>query len=585
MCPGLAYGAERQLLGVVLRGIWRSDVRCLTSPSAGLEVLFRVIPWVFAVGIAPVVFGWGGGHDSLCELAVDVLPAPIRDALPETSRKDIVRYSHSPDDFTPWEKQTKVTIHADDLAVLQAHGMKHPYALHSAPGQAVNFMLLTQAFQAKSPERIAYWSAGLLHTFADEAACNHDPLIHVITYAFKEGYKLDLPPTGVLDFVQVSQTAADREIIHAMLADYAPATLGDDPNEVLLQVMLHGLVASEFMTQRGARIARTFARTAPPEQIKDGRMALAELGVYGIRTGMDAICTAQAFAEKGVVPELTPAIVKQYQERAKAYLGQRPLVHDSLFAELVALVVGPGVGVLVEPSQSMDRARLGFSGKFLSAAIVRTLRQAGITCRLIDIRTPALPSPEQMPVAILCAGGFHDAPTVEHLRTYAQQGGRILLIGGEHRDVLGELSACLGKPEGARLPVTPKYGQNNTEYIEALRIQFADGLETDLGTEPYAFLHNPETKAGWQKPRCDYALTTTKPEVQVLARLQDGERVLDVAGMLVDPQGKATYAFLPEYLISPYLLSDSPPLDDPSRLELDDVGRKLLLSVLKRMLP
>ncbi len=560
-------------------------MRGLRFASAGFEAVLRVVPWAFAVGIVPVVFGWGGGHDTLNEFAAELLPEPVKAVVPEAARRDIARFSHSPDDFTPWEKLDKVTIHPDDLAVLLAHNMKHPYSLHSAQGQAVNFILLTRAFQAQSPERIAYWSACLLHTFADEAACNHDPLIHVITYAFREGYKLDLAPTGVLDFAQVSRTAADREIVHAMLADYQPSVLSDDPQEALVQIMLHGLAANEFMTQRGARIAGTFARTASPEQLADGRAALAELGGYGVRTGADAIWTAYALAAKGRVPDLTPAVEQQYQARAKAFLAQRPLAHDSLFAEFLAPVGGPAIGVLVEPSQSMNHARLGFSGKYLSAAIMRTLRGAGTACRLVDIREADFPSPEQMPVAILCAGGFNDAPTVEHLRAYAAQGGHILLIGGEHRDVLGELSAGLGKAPEARLPVTAKYGQNNADYLAALRVQFTGGLEAELGTEPYPFRHNPDTKAGWQKPRCDYVLTTPQPEVQILARLQDGEQTFAIAGLLVDAQGKGTAAFLPEYLVSPYLLTDSPALDDPSRLELDEVGRRLLLQVVKRLSP
>jgi hypothetical protein len=116
-------------------------------------------------------------------------------------------------------------------------------------------------------------------------------------------------------------------------------------------------------------------------------------------------------------------------------------------------------------------------------------------------------------------------------------------------------------------------------------VRFTGGLENELGTAPRPFIHNPDTKAGWQKPRCDYALTGSSPNVRVLATLLDGERTFAIAGVLLDDTGHVRHAFVPEYLLSPYLLTDSPPLSDPSRPILDDVGRTILLQVVRGMLP
>jgi len=559
-----------------------------TTQSATIPEVFRslrLLLWLPAVvGLCPSALGWGSGHDPLNRLAVEAMPPTLRQTLTKEAQASVVKLSHAPDDFTVWEKQTKVTVHPDDLAVLQAHGLKHPYALHSPKGQAANFILLVKAFQAEATERIAYWSACLLHTFADEGACNHDPLLHFVTYAFSQGYRMDLGKQGVLDFAQVAKTAEDRRVIHGMLADFTPSMLAADPQEVVLQIMMHGLHANEFMTQRGVRIARTFAKTATTEDVKAGRTALAELGVNGIKGSLDAIWTAQQFAKKSIVPELTPAVEKEYRGRAKAFLATRPLRSDAIFEGLLEPAGdGPVAGVLVEPSQSMNRGRMPFSAKYIGSAIMRTLQKAKIAYRPVDVRTldkGDLPSPDVMPVVILCSGSFGHKPMLDDLRAYAAKGGRILLIGGEHRGLLGKLSACLGKPTGARLPVSPKYGQNNTEYIAGLRIRFADAL----AIPPGPFIHNPDTKAGWQKPRCDYVLTKADPRIRVLAHLEDGDRRLDIAGVLLDDKKRTVCAFVPEYLVSPYLLTNSPPLDDPSRPTLDAVGQKLLLHVLSGML-
>jgi hypothetical protein len=554
-----------------------------------LGAIPRMSLWLALFGLPVFVLGWGGGHDPLNELAVETMPPSLRATFTGESAKAIVKYSHAPDDFTPWEKQTKVTIHPDDLAVLHAHGLKHPYSLHSPTGQAVDFILLVKAFKAKDPARAAYWSACLLHTFADEGACNHDPLLHFTTYAFTQGYHMQLGKQGVLDFAQVARTKADHDAVRALLAGFTPSPLAKEANEALVQVMLHGLQANEYMTQRGPLIARTFATEASADDIKAGRQALAELGVYGIKSGLDAIWTAWQLAREGLVPELTPAVEQDYRKRAKEFLAKRPLSSDAIYQGLLSPKAdGPAVGVLVETSQSMNRAWLSFSSKYLGSAIMRALLDAGIAYRPVDVRTvdrSGLPMPADMPAVILCPGSFSHKPMVAALRAYAAQGGRILLVGGEHRGILAELSQCLGKPEGARLPVSPKYGQNNTDYIDELRVCFVGGLEKQLGTEPRAFIHNPDTKAGWQKPRCDYALVKPSPNVRALATLRDGARTFGIAGVLVDEKGSVRHAFVPEYLVSPYLLTDSPPLTDPSRPTLDDVGRTVILHVVRGMLP
>ena len=52
-------------------------------------------------------FAWGNGHDHVNRLALTILPAEILDQLPEKMKKNVVRMSHVPDDFTLWEKWNK----------------------------------------------------------------------------------------------------------------------------------------------------------------------------------------------------------------------------------------------------------------------------------------------------------------------------------------------------------------------------------------------------------------------------------------------------------------------------------------------
>ncbi|MAS94052.1 MAG: hypothetical protein CMO55_12725 [Verrucomicrobiales bacterium] len=558
----------------------------LPSPHPFLAIVAAAVASLILTHTA---FPWGGGHDPLNEIAVEHLPAPIRQMLTPELQHKIVEWSHAPDDFTPWEEQTKITLHPDDLAFLHSLGMNHPYALHAPRGQAANFILLTNAFRENAPERIAYWSACLLHTFADEAAANHDPLVHFITYGFKGGYQIDLSESGVLDFVEVTRTTEDRATIDNLLKDYAPNPLGTDPDDVLVKIMLHGLEANVYLTERGARVAHTFSQDASEAEITDGRKALAELGCYGIRTGVDAILTAYQFATSGATTlTLTKTIQQTYEEQRTTFLANRPLSHDAAYHGLLDTPAhhdSPAIGVILEPSQTMNKSDLSFTSKWLTSATMRLLRDTDTPYRPLDLRTltPAhTQDPADLPVIIICAGALRPAPARQWLQAYAEKGGHILLIGGEHADLLGPLSeALIDVSENTHLPVTSRYGQNNTTYIDNLSIRFLNEFADEKPDRTFPFLHNPDTKSGWQKPKCNYALPATTPNVRPLAQLIEGTDTIDIAGVALDQDGRPMHIFIPEYLISPYLLTEPTTPFDPSRPTFDPIATRLMKAAIK----
>ncbi|MBG88529.1 MAG: hypothetical protein CMO80_16735 [Verrucomicrobiales bacterium] len=161
------------------------------------------------LGSATPLFAWGPGHDDVNRIALARLPGEIKALLSPEDRKAFVADSHAPDDFTPWaeyERKKGRAIDPRDLATLADHNLKTPYALHSAKGQAVNFILLHRALKDRDGSRIAFWGACLAHTLADEAACNHDPLIHYLTYAFTSGYGMKFGKAGMLDFGELCRS-------------------------------------------------------------------------------------------------------------------------------------------------------------------------------------------------------------------------------------------------------------------------------------------------------------------------------------------------------------------------------------------
>jgi len=540
-------------------------------------------------GIPCELLGWGGGHDHVNKLALTIMSPEIKTFLGNKNEHKFVEWSHAPDDFTPWQELKRVTTHAEDAVLLNRYGMKHPYALHSHKGHAVNFILLIKAFQAEDPERAAFWMATLMHTVADEIACNHDPLIHFMTYGFKE-YGMGMGEGIGVDFADIAKNKEGSAVIHELLKKVRVEPVLGNSRKVLMKVMLSGIEGNAYMTQRGSRIAASYAENATDAVRRDSVTAMAELGVKGIQESLNIIQSAWGFARQGECPELDDLLEEEYKKVAAEFGLKRPLRDDSLFVELIDNTTKqqPYIGALVEPSVSMNQAKLGFSSKFITASTVRTIRNRGIACRLMDIRTvegSAFPDSKTMPLLIVCAGTFHVSKTVkEQLQNYTERGGKLLWIGGEHKDQLGDLSRVIQRADSAVMPVSDKYGKDSPALKKAV-IVFQSEFVKELGGLEYRFTHNPNTKAGWQKPLCSYFIKGGSANVIPLAEMKVDDSVMIVAAAGRNSAGAAQHIFLPEYLVSPYLLSDEIIIQDPSKPELDSVGTKIMLTSIEILMP
>jgi len=556
-------------------------------PTSNASITLSIL-MLALVGSSMCLNAWGPGHYDVNRIALDRFPVEIKALLSPENRKAFVKDAKVPDDFTPWseyEKKKGRVITPNDLAILSKYKIKTPYALHSAKGQAVNYVLLYRALKDRDGNRIAFWGACLAHTLADEVACNHDPLIHYLTYAFKGGYGMKFGKAGMLDFGELCRTTEGYDLALEALGPGSPKSLGKEPQEVLVEIMLHGLQANQFMTERSVLIATAFDPDASEGALADSRFAMAELGAYGVRKWLEAITTAWALInESKPVPVLTPELLADYKARHTKFVAARPLSADALYAPWLKLQTDPNIpaiGVVVEPSTTMNKGGLSFGGRFLASAILRELHKSKIPFRVIDAREPEIKLDKRSTsVAILCSGKLQNDKLVQAINNYTDAGGKLLIIGGEHKGLLGPLSQALIKADPDTLPVTTEYGQNNLDHIDQQSVYFCGPLAKSTGEQAYPFIHNPDTKAGWQKPKCPYWFKSNfTSDIKPLARIELNGKSKVVAAVY-RPAGKGRFAFLPEYLIAPYLLSDKPKFSNPARPQLDRISSTVLSTTL-----
>ena len=233
----------------------------------------------------------------------------------------------------------------------------------------------------------------------------------------------------------------------------------------------------------------------------------------------------------------------------------------------------------------MNQGGLSFGGRFLASAILRELHKSKIPFRVIDAREPDRDlDTRSTSMVILCSGKLHNDELVRALKSYTNIGGHLLLIGGEHRGLLGPLSQALIKADPATLPVTSGYGQKNLDFIDRIRVRFSGSLVKEIGKDALPFIHNPDTKAGWQKPKCPYRLKEDfGADIEPLAKIElDGEN--QIVAAVYRPDENARFLFIPEYLIAPYLLTDEPEFSNPAQPQLDRIGSKVMLTALHLLL-
>lgn len=549
------------------------------------------------------LFGWGGGHTDHAQLVLQYLPREISSRWSPADQKTFRnRWAHSPDSSVRIGEEILRMIGPDSVRVLNECRIQTYYKFHLESGRAAAFLLLVRAFREKNDPAALFFSGVLQHSLADTSAFNHGPLIHFLTYTRYDHVRY---PKLKLDLSNMRGNSVFKEKLAARLAGFHPDGGQKSLRETLLSLMLEEIDSNAFMCAREDRLVSTRPDGSPSDAALD---AMADVAAYQTRIGVNAICAAWRLARSGEDAGLSASdleirayrklpkekrklsLYSEYERRKGEKIARRDPRTDAVYAGLF----NPGksspetkkIGLVCEATYAMDQAFLGFGSKFILAMIGRTLQNNGMEVEaipLFDLRTRKL-SPTTLPLVILCTGGGAPGFAVRTLKTYVDQGGRILVIGGRSDlNLTGLAPFCSRKPDSA-IPVTSTYGKAHEKLIGQMRIIPAGPLARHFPEKSYSFRANPNTANGWNKPFSSLAIRTDDPAVLPLFELNNGTEQFCIAAAF--QSGKQIRgAYLPQYLLMPFLFSNDAEMPDWSRPVLDSFSRTFLLPLVRRMIP
>jgi hypothetical protein len=554
----------------------------------------RIIAMLFMsfLVVSSNLWGWGAGHDDVQNLINENLPAAIKSRFtPEQLKKLVKHYSHYPDDFSKFDKD-EVGEYA--LEILKEFDVDKRYDLHKVKGRTAAFKLLVETFKRKDYDRSIIWMGALGHALADEAASNHDPIIHFTTYHLWN-YNLDTGKDIKLKkfskWLDIHGTARDPEgkkVFYASMEDYQPKIISESPEETIIDLNVKAdCIFPNLMGQQGSKILRGIKNGEidnDPVFRKKLFSIMTELGSVSAAYTIDLIYTADAYATQGKnIVFNKKAVFKTIHDKEREYVKNKPLNCGVYRENFKFDQKKPKLGIIIEPFYSFNNGQISALWKYVAPALARKLTEKNIAYQVVDLRNMiknGLPSPDKLPVCIFSSGGYNGYIGLEKKKMdkafsdYINKGGKLIWIGGLNISKALEMDKYLEKVGGKIDGKYYNYSGVANDEIAKCKLEITKDFSPKLARE-YPFVNNPVTKAGWCKPPCRF----------ILKKYDTLYMILDYKGKKIPVAGKfGNIIFIPEYAISPYLFDNKYNLKEMDRPSLDQFSANLLLTAIDKFI-
>lgn len=457
-------------------------------------------------------------------------------------------WSHYPDSFEKFEKDREI-ISEESLSILEKYKIETKYALHSEMCKYVNFILLTNAFKNKNEKEMGLWISSICHTISDEEALNHGPLIHYITYGISP-LKIKMGKGIGLDIIEISKIEG-KELILKRLENYKGEIISENFEETIINLLLKSLIANSFMTKRERTIMKSYKINRDERDYQNAKTAMVEIGEKNVKDTLDIVVTPYHYSKRSIEIKFDENLFNKFKAAEKEYIEKRPIEDDSIYEEVLERNENALVGIIIEPSQTMNRSIFPFGSKYILSSIMHYLRERDIPYKFFDIRDIMNKriklSSEKIKLLIFSCGNDLPSELKNALIEYMNNNGKILLIAGmtkigPYKEIFGNCFKYFKEMGEDIIPVSPMYGYDNIDVFKKLKFYFLEDLRNIFGENEYSMIRNPNTPAGWQKPICTIYIDGESPEVKKLIKLTNGEKEVFVGGILHNK-----IIFIPEY--------------------------------------
>lgn len=533
-----------------------------------------------------LAFAWGPGHDTLARAVAVRLPEPWKNRLqdPGTLRQ-FIKDGHYPDSFEPFDA---ARIGEKGMRYLEDMKMKTRYSLHSDAGRAVAFSLMVEAMRDDNADRVFLWFAALLHSAADMPACNHDPLIHAITYIWGEkDWNLNIPMNreGCVDLAWVEKYDWSKTIFEQRLDAARIADDGADAEEAMLRVMLYGFEGTDAASPYNRTIVEDGTRWAVEKDREAGERlaeAISRLGLWAAVRGIRDFEAALRLAKRDDFKRYDERLSPEFNRRADEILRKVVLANDSVAKNFLPddKTKSPAVAVLYEPIWRMNEGMFGFNDRLQACQIVGSLRTLKRPAGLVDIREfqeRGIPDVSKFPLLVVSAQSFNNYRILKRdvlcrqFKDYLERGGKILWIGGTKppREIAPQMHVALKTQAQSSFPFPV---EKTLEQVIAWEASGEPKVQ-------WRFTRPLKGKAGWSWPRNPgYFESDERDAFKIFLRVAGPEGTFEIGA------ASDSVVYLPNYAVFPYVLTEEKPELAPLKIELDATGNFLLDKSLRKLL-
>ena len=573
---------------------------CSANGAAGVRALLAATAMVVAA--APSAWAWGGGHDTVGRCVLKKLPGEWQAKFRPEWMGPYMHATHLPDNGDP------KLFKPEELAWLCANaGMstnRLTHLLHDGTPVFGEVERLVHAIRTGDDYSVFIYLASLSHAIADGAACNHDPIIHLMTYIWSvegspQGRGLPvLPKTGRSLPVDFAFAESDDDT-KAVLARRLEALVVPDPPADITYERIFDLInrwhviSMECNNRNSQRIIEAGAKwiaKGDVEAKREAADALCNLGLWAVERTLYVFKAALVIAARP--DETTVPLEKKNRILASRATNEveilnRPMANDTFARPYFAEPGRPSrVRVMYSPVDYGAGSVFATVSRPFGCQIVGSLKKLRpeLNASLMDAREFAKDGldPKVTPAVVIfrlfCGFRGFDAKGFEkNLRAYAKAGGKVIWINGRPPEYLigKEVCAALRDVDRKEGYCNPKFPVDLKEILTASVAWVGPGER-----RAWRYRHTPVNSAGWfwlGSPQWFDMAKLPVTAVPLTEFRAPGKTC--VTGVAAE-----SCAYLPLNAIFAYCLTDDRPQLDPFFLRLDSAGEAMMLATLDLLL-